>query len=108
MTSIIRWEVSPAPTGPYKSFSKRAWPIGFLKENERHRVLLLCDDEYIPALVKSGDHGEIKISLDVYNKTYGTYKLVTLKRRAKTLSEAKKISEDFFLSNPKFINNNPA
>ena len=99
----IKWEVSPVPTGKYRGFSRRGWPIGFLKDNESQRVLLSCEDEYRPSLVKEGNHSEIKVSLDIYNEGYDNYKLVTLKMRPHTLSEAKELAADFFKANPQFI-----
>jgi len=97
----IKWEVSPAPNGPYRSFQTRGWPIGFLPNGQR--VLLSSLDEYVPAKVKAGDHQPVAVSVDVFNEAYGTTKLVTLKKQGATLAEAKAIAADFFERNPQYI-----
>lgn len=99
MANRIKWEVEPAPTGRYGSFEKRGWPIGFL-DGDGQRVLIRCNDEYVPARVKTGDHSELTVSVDIYDNITGKTKLATLKQRAKTLKEAKELAEGFFARNP--------
>jgi len=96
----IKWEVSPAPTGPYRSFQKRSWPVGMFNDNKQ-RVLLRCADEYVPARVKTGDHAEIEVWLDLWNgeKT----KLVRMTNRCATLQEAKAQASDFLDRRPQYI-----
>lgn len=58
-------------------------------------VELLCSDEYIHQKVKSGDHSEIRIRI-IFRKTP-----YYLKKRGKTLAEAKEIAQKFISANPK-------
>ncbi|MDZ7905195.1 MAG: hypothetical protein U5N55_05035 [Cypionkella sp.] len=95
----IKWEVSPAPTGPYRSFARRGWPIGLLPNGQR--VFIQCSDDYVPAKVKAGDHAELVIRLDLFID--GEMTLRTLKSHAENLAEAKQIAANFFARNPQYI-----
>ena len=107
MTVKIKWEVSPAPTGRYKSFQRRGWPVGRLDAG--NSVILFCKDTYVPANIKTGNHSEITVMVDVWNDAYGNLKRVTLKKSAATLKEAKEVAASFFNANPQYIaKQNPA
>jgi len=101
MAVKIKWEVNPAPTGRFRSFQRRGWPVGMLTTNQR--VLLSCEDDYVPAKVKAGDHRPIKISVDIANPLTGATSLVDLKKQAATMTDAKAIAADFFDRNPQYI-----
>lgn len=99
----IKWTVSPAPTGRYRSFFSRAWPSASF-ECGSYAAVLSCVDEYVPSRVRSGDHAEIKITVALHGvkPPEEGLKTVVLKRRAKTLDEAKSIVLEFYGENPKY------
>ena len=90
----LKWKVSEAPTGHYKSFANRSWPTADL-EDGRVAFHLYSEDEYVPALVKEGKHTEIVISVADWSEKKNTFVWKRLKRRAKTLNEAKEIAKEF-------------
>lgn len=69
--------------------------------NAKNRVLLRCDDEYIPRNIREGDHGEITIHVDILRD--GELRLVRLRAGATTLPEAKEIAARFFADHPEYI-----
>jgi len=100
MTEIkIKWEVSPTPTGLYRTFHRRRWPVGIV--NGKNRVIFLCEDDYVPASVKAGNHSPITILVDLFRDD--EMKLVTLKQTCPTLADAKDRAVKFFVANPHFI-----
>jgi len=100
MTEIkIKWEVSPAPTGLYRTFHRRNWPVGVI--NNKNRILLVCDDVYVPANAKSGNHSPITIKVDVFKD--GEMKLFRMIQTSPTLADAKDRAVKFFVANPHFI-----
>ena len=84
----IKWEVCPAATGPYRSFSHRMWPTGTTACNMT--FLIGCLDEYEPSRVKVGNHSELKLSFrdDVINGGVKTFK-----KRFATLAELKEFAK---------------
>jgi len=100
MTKInIKWEVSPAPTGPYRSFHRRSWPLGIV--NGKNRVIFLCEDDYVPASVKAGNHSPITIKVDVFKDD--EMKLVRMVQTSPTLADAKARAKKFFVTNPHYV-----
>lgn len=82
----IIWKVGEAPTGSYRSFQRRAWPTGEY-EDGRIGFQILCEDDYIPARVKTGDHAELSLGFMDWTGPTPTWR--RLKRRFATLAEAK-------------------
>ena len=101
MSKKLKWRVSPAPTGRYRSFERRGWPSADL--GERSMVTLYCEDEYVPADIRSGNHGPIKVHVANRHTDRPQFTWRTLKQRATTLAEAKELAQDFFDRNPKFF-----
>ena len=102
MTNInLKWAVEAAPTGQYRSFFRRGWPTATW--NGKAAAALFCEDEYVPANVRSGNHGEITIKFADYRAAGTGFVWKTLKRRASTLDEAKQIAKDFLIRNPDFL-----
>jgi len=95
----IKWEVSPASTGLYRSFHRRNWPVGIV--NEKNRILLECEDDYVPANAKSGNHSPITIKVDIFQD--GEMKLVKLVETSPTLADAKARAKKFFVANPHYV-----
>jgi hypothetical protein len=98
----IKWRVQEAATGPYRSFTRRGWPSGCgIGELECHNFLVYCDDEYIPALVKTGKHKPLTLTIDVTDWDSETgLRRVQLKRKLPTLKEAKAAAAKYVRENP--------
>lgn len=99
------WKVQEAPTGRYRSFSRRSWPTGFSDKTQSMVVASIsCEDEYISARVKTGEHKPLKVRLAIANKEekreeLGTWSWRTLKGEFKTLKEAKEAANSFYEKN---------
>ena len=100
----IKWTVQPAPTGQYKSFFKRGWPIAEF-ENGDLAAVLSCEDGYVPPKVKTGEHAPINITVVLWaNATKEKPQpRGTLKARAASLKEAKELVKRFNDANPQHI-----
>lgn len=90
MSIKLKWRVQPAPTGKWRSFSKRGWPSAEY-DNGQMAITLICDDAYVPAKVKTGDHREITVRIAKYDGQRFTWHNII--KRAKTLEEAKEIAQ---------------
>lgn len=100
----IKWQVSSAPTGAYRSFQRRAWPAGYDGEDVAFHIY--CEDDYSGARVKTGDHRELKITFtdrSVASEVNGAWVWRTLKKRAASLNEAKAIAQDFYNKNQHYF-----
>ena len=95
MANLLKWEVEPVATGPYSSFSKRGWPMAFHKEDGRPAVQIICDDEYIPSEVKTGNHSELTLLIAVPNN-HKSWDWRKLKLKCQTLKDAKTLAEKYW------------
>lgn len=104
MPKLIRWEVAPAPTGPYRSFDVRGWPSAFYVSTGDPAVNLTANEAYTPQIAKIGRDG-LEITVHVAFWRSGgqpgsrTFDWRRLNRRCKTLGEAKTIAERFIGEN---------
>lgn len=98
------WRVCPAETGRYRSFYRRGWPSAdFGKDCV---INLTCADEYRPANVKAGKHGEITIRVSDRRDRkpgQGAFTWRSIKQRAKTLKQAKEMAQAFFNEHPEIF-----
>jgi len=88
----IKWEVSPAPTGQFRTFHWRGWPTG--RTDCGMTLLIGCEDDYVPKRVRSGDHRPLKLKfrddtapgspIRVFKREFAT--LADLKAFASTVS----------------------
>lgn len=88
MAIKLKWKVEPEPTGKWRSFAQRGWPCA-MYDNGKMAISLSCDDEYVPAKVKTGDHSEITVHIADYSSNDGRFTWRKIVKRAKTLKEAK-------------------
>lgn len=95
----LKWKVEEAPTGAYRSFSKRGWPSAYLPDG-RAAFSIVCEDSYEPSRVKTGDHKELKINVADWSAKPDTFVWKTLKHRAATLTEAKETAAHFLERHP--------
>jgi hypothetical protein len=86
----LKWKVAEAPTGPYRSFHKRAWPAASYP-NGKPAAWLNCEDDYRPRDVREGRHKPITITLAHHQhpEAGNSWKVMRLKGQAATLQEAK-------------------
>lgn len=100
----IKWTVEPPPTGQWRSFYKRGWPIAYYKnEEETLCAQISCGDKYIPSKVKTGDHKEL--TLVIYDYSSGTRKIRKAIHKPKTLKEAKELLIIILTKNPQLMGN---
>lgn len=62
----IRWEVGAAPTGPYRSFQRRAWPSAYY-EGDKPAAWITCVDDYYPPNAKAGTHNPLNLYVADYS-----------------------------------------
>jgi hypothetical protein len=96
----IKWKVAEVPTGTYRSFSGRSWPSAVYEDGST-AACLICNDEYVPAHVKTGSHSQIVIKIADHSITPWCWR--TLKQRAFTLAEAKEMVNLVLAAYPHFV-----
>lgn len=62
----IKWKVSEAPSGMYRSFYKRGWPKAYY-ENGDICAQIICKDSYTPSNIKTKQHAPIYLWIANYN-----------------------------------------
>lgn len=98
----IRWKVAEAPTGPYRSFHGRAWPMAHWKNDAQVVCASIeCQSNYSAAAVRDGSHGELSVRIADHG-VKPVWEWKRLKARFKTLDEAKAALEQFLMKNPAF------
>ena len=99
--ALVKWKVQEPPTGSFRSFHKRGWPMGEI--NGEPAIQIVCDDDYVPRQVKIGNHAELTMLVADHRKT--PWKWLKLKGQWKTLKEVKEAAEKFYKDCPAFIPN---
>ncbi len=93
----FKWKVSEPPVGRYKSFQKRMWPgASYLNKKESPAAQIYCEDGYKPWKARSGEHKELTLCIADHSVMPWAWR--TIKKRFKTLVEAK-IAFDIFIKN---------
>ena len=100
MSIKLKWRVDPAPTGRYRSFQKRYWPSAEYT-NQRPAFSIVCEDEYRPQNVKTGEHKPLTVRVAVYNERSFDWR--TLKTRADTLADAKALAQRAIDQHPEWL-----
>lgn len=102
MKPKIKWRVGAEPTGKYRGFEKRAWPSAcYDNDQETFCAGIRCDDEYIPARVKTGNHAPLKVEVRDYSRK-GEPTVVSSRTYA-TLKEAKAAVQSILKAYPHFM-----
>lgn len=85
----IKWRVSDASTGRYRSFDRRSWPSADY-EDDRIAAQIYCvtGDEYRPRDVKTGKHGPLRVRVADYSMP-GGWSWKVMKSQFLTLQDAK-------------------
>jgi hypothetical protein len=99
----IVWKVQEAPTGTYKSFQQRGWPMAVFMPGDHYAATLQCNDDYTPAAGR-GDkpHAPLVITVADHNtpNKHGGLRTLKFTERATTLAEAKQRIKRFYKENP--------
>lgn len=104
MMAKLKWKVDEAPTGPYRSFSKRGWPSAYYPSGDT-AAMIACDQGYRPADAKSGNHPPLIVHIAGWFDREGqcqSFKWRKLKASFATLAEAKSAAERFIAANPAY------
>lgn len=92
----ITWRVSEAPTGRYRSFHKRAWPMAYYNDCDKVAASIYCEESYHPSLVRCGIHGPLTVRIADYSGANGSFVWKTLPlAKYNTLVEAKAAAASF-------------
>lgn len=101
----LKWKVGEPPIGRYRSFDKRGWPTAYYAD-DRPAAHIDCDDAYAPSRVRAGAHGELSVRIAQYHhteaerKAKGAFTWRTLKKKVKTLAEAKDLAARAIAARP--------
>ena len=102
----VKWKVCEVSTGPYRSFSRRGWPMAhYSNEHESLAATISCDDEYIPAKAKVGDHRPLTLRIADYSQ-FSSEKglpMVVAKTKPATMKEAKELLLKILQQHPHLI-----
>lgn len=101
----IKWEISKAPTGPFRSFEHRDWPMGYLMGKPVARIT--CSDSYSARVARDSDHDDLTVLVADWRKESnpdgGAFTWRKLKGRFSNLDAAKNAANDFLLANYHFL-----
>ena len=96
----FKWIVAPDPTGLYRSFEKRGWPTAFSADGDSEMFAVSCSDDYVPSLVKSGNHAPLKLLVADRTGHVNGWTWRTLKGDFSTLKELKDAAYKFAANRP--------
>jgi hypothetical protein len=106
--ATVRWRGSPAPTGKYSTFEKRAWPTAVYSNGDT-AITLYADKPYSK---QNAEDGTVSIKINVADHSvgkteegrakYGGFTWRTLATRANTLKQAKQLGEGFISRHPEY------
>jgi hypothetical protein len=101
MSNKIHWRVADAPTGRYRSFQKRGWPMGWSDKNQTRAIAtILCEDSYAPEKARSGEHAELSVRLAIRKEEEKNWQWRRLVTRFTTLDAAKAAAQAYYDANP--------
>lgn len=103
----IKWKVSEPPSGKYRSFEPRGWPSAYFIDKEQNPAgYILCEDEYIPKNVKTGNHRTLALYVADYSKSNaetGRFVWRKAKKYFTTLQEAKEALDRIYKKYPEIL-----
>lgn len=104
MTTLY-WKVAPEPTGPYRSFQTRAWPIAYFdKERTKLAGFISCSVSYSKKVADSQDHPPLTLICDV--RINGVRVRRFFRSQFDSLGKAKAALQKLFSDHPEYIPNN--
>jgi hypothetical protein len=97
----FKWEVIPAPTGRYRAFQYRGWPLATVAG--KSAISLTCADSYEGRFSRDASPvHSIKVRVADYREG-NAFVWRLLKNTFPTLKEAKEAGEDFLNEHPEFL-----
>lgn len=89
----ITWKVASEPTGRWRSFETRAWPMGYL--GSECVAYVACSDSYTPARAR-GEQPHRELTVRLARRRFGApgFSWVVCTKRVATLAEAKQLAHD--------------
>jgi len=109
----IRWKVEAAPTGQYRSFERRGWPGASYASGDA-AVMIRCEDDYVPSLVREGKHAPLSVYVSHWSVTpeekakRGGFVWRKLKSTYPTLKEAQAAAAKVIDEHPELHPEQPA
>lgn len=107
---LLKWKNGASPSGPYRSFQKRAWPSATDQQGNT-AAHLDCDASYNASLAE--DSGQYDITVRVADwtndnngrpdPTKSAFEWRRLTKTFKNVKDAKKAAEDILTKNPHFL-----
>ena len=99
----IVWKIAEAPSGRYRSFHKRSWPMAYKDSVDGPCLFMLqCEDAYRPANAKDGTHAPLELYIADYSVADQGFKWRKLKRTFATLAEVKETCKTLYEQWPNF------
>lgn len=101
----LKWYVDPEPTGSYRSFQRRGWPICYSGNPDKE------DCEVLAAIVSLDHHGyeghyaratNLRLKVRIHFKVAGEDRTGLSKEEFSSIAEAKAWLKAFYKKNPKF------
>lgn len=110
MGKLLVWKNGEAPTGPYRSFHNRSWPSAHDRGGNVAASLSVAGVSYSKRAADSGEH-EIVVrvadhtndNLGRPNKEIGAFVWKQLKKKYRTVKEAKAAAEACLKANPQLM-----
>lgn len=104
MSATIKWRMAPVPTGRYRSFERRGWPVAWYMPAGKPCAFINCEDEYRPSKVRTGEHAQLTIVVchHQHPERGNSWVRFKLRKTAKTLEEAKRLVYEFCKEHPHF------
>lgn len=99
----IKWEVAPAPSGRWKGFEERSWPMAYILLNGKSYIIgsISSESEYIPSEVKTGSHSKLHIHVACYAD--GKWNWRKAKGEFSNIADAKAALEKILIANPSIL-----
>lgn len=106
-TVKLTWRVAEAPTGRYRSFEPRAWPMAhYAGYDHLPAAYISCEDDYTPHRARTGDHAPLVVYVAQWRTREGagpTFDWRRLKSRPTDLGEAKALATRALENNVDFL-----
>lgn len=102
----LKWKISEAPTGRYRSFEHRPWPMALYPDGQL-AAQIVCEDSwhrsYKPRVAKSGEHPPLTLHVFDYSDGVQVRHCRKAKTRPKTVAEAKELLVKTLTNHSHFI-----
>ena len=105
-TLKLKWKNADAPTGRFRSFQKRGWPMASLAGTDIPLASIECEDSYVPANAKDSTHKPLTVRIANWappvDPTQARWRWMKIKGEFATLEAAKAAAQRVLLQHPEF------